>query len=594
MAIYSKESLETLRQKIDLGEVISSYIPMQRSGAAYKGLCPFHEENTPSFMVHKGDAYYHCFGCGAHGDAIAFLMEYVKMNFVEALEFLSERFQVSLDKVEEEEKGPNKKRLKQVLEKASAFYRFFLLHSDEGKLALEYLYERDIDLLFIQKFEVGYAPKQGDMVYKLLRAEGFSEEDLQLAGVLRIGPTGRRNDFFTERITFPVRDRMGAIIGFSARKFKEETFGGKYINSAETPLFKKSQILFGFCYSRHRIAKERKALVVEGQIDALRLIFNGFDFTVAGQGTAFGEAHVKELLGLGINQVYLAFDGDKAGQEASIKVGDLFQSKGVEVLLVPLPKGDDPDTYLREKGKDAFTELLTKSIDYLSFYYKYLSSFQDMSSPSKKNEVVEAIATRIRAWERPILVHESLKKLAEIAEIPQEILGVEAPLARVRITRSSPISHSFIDPDRILEMDLLRWLFLSPDPNSFSFLAIQKNLSKEDFKVPACACLFDTYFCLPPEERGQWLAIAGHLKKKEEQEILNELLQKKINKQKIEEYVIETIKNLLTRNWMEKKELVLEKIKQNTSSEEEVSILLQEFNNLNKAPPQVLKSTSPT
>jgi DNA primase len=586
--MYSKESLETLRQKIDLGEVISSYVPMKRSGASYKGLCPFHEEKTPSFMLNKGDSHYHCFGCGAHGDAISFLMEYVKMSFVEALEFLAERFQVSLDKVDSEEKGPNKKRLKQALEKACAFYRFFLLHSDEGKAALEYLYERDIDLQFIQKFEIGYAPKHGSMVHKLLRAEGFSEEELQLSGILRIGATGRRSDFFSERITFPIRDRMGAVIGFSSRKFKEETFGGKYINTAETPLFKKSHTLFGFCYSRHRIAKERKAIIVEGQVDALRLIFEGFDYTVAGQGTAFGEGHLKELLSLGVNQVYLAFDGDKAGQEASVKVGDLFQSKGVEVMLIPLPKGSDPDTFLRENGKEAFSELLEKSEDYLSFYYKHLASFQDMTSPSQKNEIVETIAARIRAWEHPILVHESLKKLAELAEIPQETLGAEAPLPRVRITRASPLSHSTIDPDRILEMDLLRWLFISPDPESFSFLAICKNIAKEDFKVPACACLFDTYLGLTFEQRREWFTLAGRLNKKEEQEVLNELLEKKVNKQRIEENVLETIKNLLNRNWMEKKEKILEKIKQSSASDDEMSPLIQEFNNLSKSPPQLI------
>lgn len=588
MAIYSKESLDVLRQKIDLGEVISSYVSMQRSGASYKCLCPFHEEKTPSFMVHKGDSHYHCFGCGAHGDAISFLMEYVKMTFVEALESLAERFQVSLEKVEEEEKGPNKKRLKQALEKASAFYRFFLLHSDEGREALEYLYEREIDLPFIEQFEIGYAPKQGDMVYKLLKAEGFSEEELQLAGLLHIGATGRRKDFFSERITFPVRDRMGVVIGFSARKFKEETFGGKYVNTSETPLFKKSHILFGFSYSRQRIAKERKALVVEGQIDALRLIFNGFDFTVAGQGTAFGDGHVKELLSLGINQVYLAFDGDKAGQEAAVKVGDLFQNKGMEVLILSLPKGSDPDAFLREHGKEAFSELLTKGIDYLSFYYKHLSSVQDMSSPSKKNEIVETIAARVRAWEHPILVHESLKKLAEVAGLPQEILGVE-PLPRVQIARSSPLIPSRIDPDRILEMDLLRWLVLSPDPASFSFQMIEKYLCKEDFKIAACAGLFGTYLGLSFEERRDWLTLAGHLKQKEEQEILNELLQKKVNKQKIEEYVIETIKKLLHRNWTQRKEEILEKIKQN-SSEEEVFALAKVFNDLSKNPPQVVKN----
>ena len=207
----------------------------------------------------------------------------------------------------------------------------------------------------------------------------------------------------------------------------------------------------------------------------------------------------------------------------------------------------------------------------------------------KKNEIVETIAARIRAWEHPILVHESLKKLAEVAGLPQEILGVDVPLPRMQIARSSPLAPSAIDPDRILEMDLLRWLLLSPDPASFSLRTIQKNLSTEDFKIPACRGLFGTYLDLSFDERREWLTLAGHLKKKEEQEILNELLQKKVNKQKIEEYVLETIKKLLHRNWMEKKEQILQKMKQNISSDEEVILLTKQFDELCKNPPQVLK-----
>ncbi len=586
MAIYSKESLEELRHKIDLGQVISSYVPLQKSGASYKGLCPFHDEKTPSFMIHKGDSHYHCFGCGAHGDAISFLMEHAKMTFVEAIEFLAEKFQVSLEKVEEEGKGPDKKRLKQLLAQATSFYRFFLFHAEEGKLALEYLYKRGIDKPFLEKFEIGYAPKQGDMLYKLLSSEKFSEEEMVLAGLVHKGGMKGRKDFFTERIMFPIRDRMGAVIGFSGRKFQEETFGGKYVNTPETPLFKKSHVLFGLCYSRYRIAKERKALIVEGQIDALRLIHEGWDFTVAGQGTAFGEGHVKELLHLGVERVYLAFDGDPAGQEAAAKVGDLFQSKGVEVFLLSLPSGADPDSFLRENGKEAFSQLMEHPMDYLSFYYRHLAVSRDMSSPSRKAEVVELMASRIRKWEHPVLIHESLKRLADIAEVPSELLGhVSSPLQQMkRVTLSATV----VQADKVLEMDLLRWLFLSPDPDSFSMKVIQKNLVKEDFKVPACASLFETYLGLSFEERREWFSLATYLREKEEQEIFNELLVKKVNKQKIEQCVPETVKKILERNWMEKKEKILHKMKNHVGSEEDLLSLTQEFGMLCKTPPRVL------
>src|SRR5262249_1487277 len=158
----------------------------------------------------------------------------------------------------------------------------------------------------------------------------------------------------SERITFPICDAAGAVIGFSARKYLETTFGGKYINTPETPLFKKSRVLFGLNFSRRRIAKEKKAIIVEGQIDALRLIKAGFNLTVAGQGTAFGEGHVKELLNLGVSEVFLALDGDEAGREATHKIGNLFQKEGIEVRVVNLPGKSDPDTFLKEKGPEAF------------------------------------------------------------------------------------------------------------------------------------------------------------------------------------------------------------------------------------------------
>ncbi len=580
MALYSKESLESLRQRVDLCEVVSTYVPMQRSGASYKGLCPFHEERTPSFIIHKGDSHYHCFGCGAHGDAISFLMNHAKMTFIEALEYLAEKFQVPLEKVEEEEKGPNKKRLKQALEKSLEFYRFFLLHSEEGAAALEYLYERDIDLPFIQRFEIGYAPKQGDMVHKLLKTEGFSEEELQQTGLLR--PSSRK-DFFQERIMFPIRDRTGAVIGFSARKFKEETFGGKYINTPETPLFKKSHVLFGFSYSRHRMAKERKALIVEGQIDALRLIFSGFDFTVAGQGTAFGEGHLKELLSLGVNHVYLGFDADKAGLEAAVKVGDLFLAKGVEVTFLQLPSGEDPDSFLRQKGKEAFSKLLENGIDYLSFYYRYLSEGQDLKSPSKKNEVVETIAKKIRQWEHPVLVHESLRRLSEMAGLPEGVLGVKLSIPMRPAFSKTPS----IDPDRVLEMDLLRWLFLIQDPASRPFLLIEKNLGKKDFKIAACAHLFEVYFRLSPLERKDWIGLASCLQKQEEQQLLSELLQKKVNIQRLEECVFATVQKILSRNWMEKRGEIQAKIKAQEEIGEDASDLLLQLAHLSRHPPQV-------
>lgn len=371
MAIYTKESLEVLRGKIDLVEVLSAHMDLKKAGAAYKGLCPFHDEKTPSFMIQRGDTHYHCYGCGAHGDAIHFLMHAQRMNFSEAVEYLATKFQVHLDRAEKERiaQGPPRAKLKEALEEACRMYHFLLLYTEGGKEALKFLYARGITNDFIQRFEIGFAAPDPELLKALAQAKDFSEEILQAAGLI----TNRR-DFFVDRILFPIRDATGAVIGFSGRKYKEETFGGKYVNTPETALFKKSKTLFGLNYCRRRIAKERKVIIVEGQIDALRLIYAGFDMTVAGQGTAFGEGHVQELVQLGIQQAILALDSDVAGQAAAVKVGDLFQKKGVEVRVVRLPAGQDPDLFCASMARKPFKDSSTQAKITCTFWCSQVAS----------------------------------------------------------------------------------------------------------------------------------------------------------------------------------------------------------------------------
>ncbi len=591
MFLYTKESLDRLRQSIDLVDVLSAHISLQRAGASYKALCPFHEEKTPSFVVQRGDTHYHCFGCGAHGDAIAFLMSHVKMGFVEAIESLSERFQIPLEKVEQEaeEKGPNKFLLKKALDLASHFYHFYLLHTKEGHLALTYLYQRGISLSFIDKFQIGFAPKEGDLLHRFLRAEGHDDEVLQEAGLLAITSSGRKRDFFSDRITFPIRDALGSVIGFSCRKYKEETFGGKYINTPETALFKKSHILFGLSYCRQHIAKERKAIIVEGQLDALRLIDNGFTYTVAGQGTAFGEGHVRELLHLGVNHVFLALDGDNAGHEAMVKIGDIFQQKGVEVSIVLLPEKSDPDSFLLAYGPGAFEQLLEKKKDYLSFVFTYLTRNDKELSPSKKSEVVSMMSERIKKWEHPVMVHESLKKLASITHVPEDTIGIgPAPKMDLR-GFSQRLSQIAIDPDRILETDLLRWMILVGEKEPRILEIIQKNLLRSThFRIASCRSLYEAY--QKAYEAGlptDLLSLASSFQL-DEQSIVGEIMHKKINRQKAEEGVLDTLQKILLRDWMEQREHVRVKLQQASSSEEEVQSLLKEFDEIKKNPPKVL------
>ncbi len=581
--MFTKESLELLRQRIDLAEVLSSHIQLQRAGSSYKALCPFHEEKTPSFMMQKGDSHYHCFGCGAHGDAIAFLMSHVKMSFSEAVEHLAERFQVALEKSDAPaEKGPSKAALKTALELASNFYHYLLLYSEEGQIALHYLYKRGLDLDFIRKFQIGFAPKQGDLLFRFLHANGIDEAIKEQAGLGR-----NHRDFFSDRITFPIRDTMGSVIGFSARKFKEETFGGKYINTPETLLFKKSRVLFGLSYSRQRIAKEKQAIIVEGQIDCLRLIHSGFNYTIAGQGTAFGEEHVKELINLGATKVFLALDGDTAGQEAAAKIGHLFQKKGVDVLIVPMPNGADPDSLLTERGPEHFSQLLERSLDYLTFLYSHLSKNVDLNSPSKKNEIVSAIVERIKQWEMPVMVHESLKKLAEISLVPEAAIGLgQISLPDLFIKKSSTLSIQEIDANRILEGDFIRWLILAAPQNPAIGAIAKANIREEHLYINPASRIYREF--LNENTPCDLLSLGSCLENEEDQKWLDEIMQRKVNLLKAEDGFKTTVQKMLVRTWMQASEEIRTKLQSGNLSDDEALDLSKQFSDIKNNPPKVI------
>jgi DNA primase len=588
MPLYTNESIETLRQRIDLVDVLMSHLDLKRSGASYKALCPFHEEKSPSFMVQKGDSHYHCFGCGAHGDAIAFFMGHLKMGFVESVESLAERFGVALEKTADaqEEKGPSKTVLKNALEHASQLCHYLLLHSVEGHEALQYLYKRGINLDFISRFELGYAPKSGDVIFKYLRSQGVDEAIIEQVGLLN----AKKRDFFTQRILFPIRDGMGAVIGFSGRKFREETFGGKYINTPETPLFKKSRVLFGLSYSRARIAKERKAIIVEGQIDALRLIYSGFDYTVAGQGTAFGQDHAKELMHLGVATVFLALDGDEAGREAAAKIGNLFLHKGVDVRIVPVPKGKDPDALLLERGPIAFQHLLEESSEYLTFLYHHLSHGEIELTPSRKNEIVKQMADTIKSWEEPVMVHESLKKLSQIAQVPETALGldqIEVPDLFIR--KSAKVEFDQVNPDRILETDFLRWLFVAGAERPQIIAVSRINVRKEHFRIEAAYRLYEGFMKAHEEKRASdLLTIGASLEKEDEQRLLSEIMQRKINIQKAQEGCEETIRKILIRSWMQEREAIRIKLHSTYLTDDEALELAKQFDALKSQIPELV------
>ncbi|NGX30953.1 MAG: DNA primase [Chlamydiae bacterium] len=570
MVRYKKSSLQVLKERIDVYEVLSSYIDLKKAGSTYKALCPFHDEKTPSFVVQKGTSHYHCFGCGAHGDAIAFLMQHQHFSFIEAIEHLASRYQVHLEKTESTNDidiAP----LRDALEKAKLFYHYILLRTEEGKRALHYLDKRGISVEFIKQFQIGFAPKQRDLFRKVMHEQQVKDFTLELGGL-----TTQNNAFFQNRIMFPVLDRVGHCVGFSARKIDEETFGGKYINTKATPLFKKSNILFGLYESKKRIAKEKKVLLVEGQLDCLSLIHGGLDCTVATLGTAFSEEHLESLKKLGVETIYLVMDADEAGMQAAIKAGDLVQKKSIQCLVVQLPKNQDPHDFLQKHTINQFLKYLEKAPSYLDFLCTMKAKEKNLQDPTQKTHLVKELTQMIQKWEDPLHVHESLKIVAQKFNVPIDFLSHQN-VKRV-IKKSAKNQETLVDADIAIETDLLYWLLYKDETKHYLKLA-KSNLTGEHFRHSLSKTLFEKF------TKGEDVSLLDLLQEEELQSFIEEIAKKRVPIEKGETLVKETIQQLLNRSWLEEREKIKVQIQRGDCSEEEALNLAKVFDKIKNMPP---------
>lgn len=585
MATLTKECLEKLREKVDLVDLVQSYIELKRAGAYYKACCPFHEERTPSFVIQPGSHSYHCFGCSVHGDAIAFLMGYQHMTFVESVEFLAQRYGVELEYDRAPKQDSNKKRHLDLLQSAAQFYHQYLLNSEEGKVAMEYLQQRGIDQSFIKAFQIGLSPKEGKQFIDAMKREKFTQKELQETMLLN----QYGSSFFFERIMFPICDARGRVVAFSARVYKEKSSGGKYINSKESYLFKKSHLLFGLNYSRMRISKGKKVLIVEGQIDALRLIHLGLNATVAPLGTALTEAHVEKLSQLGVEEAHLAFDSDEAGLNAAVKSGHLLQKKKITTYVVPIPLNSDPDSYLREKGTHAFAKLLSKKVDYLSFLLSLSAQRVDLNDPAKKARVVERVVEKIKEWEDPIMVHESLKKVATILQLPESALGLhQISTPHIFTSTSAHLKTKQEQKYPYIETDLLTWLLQPGLPLKKFLELVQINITSDHFIDPICKNIYDIMISrFKKEESVDTLSVLIESPDEKTQNLITELLEKKIKKEEAESLFIEALQRLLDRHWMNQREAIKVKVQSGVLSDEEALIYAKEFDEIQKKRPKV-------
>jgi DNA primase len=358
VARIKQESVEQVKAAADILDVVGARTQLKKAGARYTGRCPFHEERTPSFSVNPVDKLFYCFGCGKGGDLISFVRETESLDFAGAIEWLGERFRVPL---EYEETSPaadaarkRRERLFAVLEQATAFYERYLWETAEGEPVRVYLAGRGLGEDICHEFRLGLSPVSPALARKAAE-KGFSRAELAAAGLAN----RRGNDYFGGRLMFPLADARGRVVGYSARKLREDDpLQAKYVNSPEGDLFHKSAVLYGLHLARQAIAKEERAIVVEGNTDAIALRQAGLEPVVASMGTALTERHLAELKRL-TRRIYLCFDADAAGQAATLRGMELAVTHGFDVKVVPLPAGLDP-----ADAAGTFDELLSTSQSY--------------------------------------------------------------------------------------------------------------------------------------------------------------------------------------------------------------------------------------
>lgn len=373
MSRIPDQTLQQILAATDVVTLIGRYVKLRRAGSNWVGLCPFHTERTPSFNVYPHNSSYHCFGCGASGTAITFMMHQEGMQFVEATKRLAEAAGI---KVEEEVWDANTEReakeralLKKINAEIAAWYHELLLKHQMAHDARQYLKGRGINSAVAKNWLMGYAPPRGDMLRQWARGRGYSDQQLVHAGIMADTEGRGIIPRFRHRLMFPVRDQNGQVIAFSGRALEADA-KAKYLNSAETPIFNKSQTLFGFDKSKKSIGKQGNAIVVEGQIDLIIAYENGFQNVIAALGTAFTEFHAKMLHRV-CSEVILCYDADNAGFKAAERAYGKLSPEGIVVKVATLPQGEDPDSLIRQQGPEVFAQLIRSAADYLDFQIKH-------------------------------------------------------------------------------------------------------------------------------------------------------------------------------------------------------------------------------
>ena len=427
MSLITPTSVEAVKAAADMVEVVGARTPLRKVGGRYVGRCPFHEERTPSFSVNADEKLFYCFGCGKGGDLITFVRETEQLDFAGAIEALAERFNVQLEyeeaTPEADAKRRRRDRMHAVLDAASSFYERYLWDSQAAGHARDYLAGRGLDETVCREFRLGLA-LGGQTLVRKAREKGYTNEELAAAGLIN----RRGNDYFQGRLVFPLADARGRIVGFGARRLREDDpVRAKYVNSPEGELFHKGSIVYGLHLARAAIAKQDRALVVEGYTDVMALRRHGLEPVVASMGTALTQQQLREL-GRLTRRLYLCFDADAAGESATLRGMELAADQGLEVRVVPLPAGLDPADVAV-----GFEELLGRAESYVGYRVRL-----ELERAADRQEAFVRVRELLGRFEDSPERQEALRFAADKLDLPKETQAGLAPRTRASTGTLTP------------------------------------------------------------------------------------------------------------------------------------------------------------
>lgn len=420
MKVISENLLNEIRTSVDIVDIVSDYVSLEPKGKNFFGICPFHDDNSPSMSVSREKQIYTCFSCGATGNVYNFVQNYENVSFLEAVKIIATKagYNLNIDIKNNNNANSKYQNLYQIYDISKKLYQNNL-NTEIGSKARNYLLKRNIDDEIIKKFEIGLSLKQHDFIYKLLKKKGFIEKDLIESGLINKNDYGY-NDVYYNRIMFPLYDLSGQVIGYSGRIYDSDDTA-KYVNTKETPIFKKGELLYNYHRAKEVVKRSKKVIIVEGFMDVIRLSTIGIDYAVASMGTAITKKQALLLKKLS-SDIILCFDGDKAGLKATINCMNELSEIGVTPKIIRIKNNLDPDEFITKYGADAYFDLLENPINMVDFKLKTIKEDKDLNSSVDMAKYVNDVITEINKIDDDILKEITLEKLSKETDLDIEFL----------------------------------------------------------------------------------------------------------------------------------------------------------------------------